>query len=507
MKKKRTILLLIVVLLACFAIAAEKSLTVLHVNDVHSSFDPHKLYNVPGIDGTPMGGGMLVLSGYLNHYRQDDDVLFMIAGDVFQGSLVDVLTEGQGNVDVLNELMPDVYTIGNHELDHGLARYKQMQAKMEFPVVSANVFEAKSGDLLAKQKSIILKANGLKVLVIGLLNTDYNKGDYKVIDYVEAVRSVVKDKKNKKADITILLSHAGYAHDKKIAESLTESDGVDIIIGGHTHTVLDEATVVNDIVIVQAGANADYLGKIDMVVDNKKNNISSYEYNLVPLLDGKYEADEYVAEVVKKYNDMLGDEVEEVIAHLQEPLLHPSRVEETELGNFAADVLLEYFDVDLSFQGSGGIRKPVPKEVKMKHILESIPFRNTFRKFRITGKQLRVVLENNAKSADIFQMPKTLSYTFDSSKPEGNRVLSIKFKGKEITDDQVFSAVTNNYVWGKDGGVKYFGMKNQELISNGGFEEMYDVDSDIYIGYLRKHEGNMPSFAKSNRIVDVAEGK
>ncbi len=425
--KKITILITIMLMLFMVLSAKESSLTILHVNDVHSSFEPHKMYNIKGVEGTPLGGGLQVLSGYLNQLR-GEDALFMIAGDVFQGSLVDAFTKGEANVEVLNILSPDVHTIGNHELDHGLKRYKQMQEKMNFTVASANVFEANNDKLLAKTASVILKKNGIKVLVIGLLSKEYNKGEFKVIDYMDAIENVMKKKANRKVDLTILLSHAGYKVDIEIAKNIDKEYGVDLIVGGHSHTVLHEADVVNGIAIVQAGFNADYLGKVDLVVDTKKNKIKSQKAQLIPLVAGKYENDERIAAIIKKYNDMLGEEIEEVIAHLNEPLLHPSRVEETELGNFACDVLLDYFDVDLAFQNSGGLRKPIPDVAKMKNVLEAIPFRNTFKKFKITGKQLRVVLENNAKSDDWYQMPRTLSYTFDSRKPEGERVLSIKFK-------------------------------------------------------------------------------
>ncbi len=100
-------------------------------------------------------------------------------------------------------------------------------------------------------------------------------------------------------------------------------------------------------------------------------------------------------------------------------------------------------------------------------------------------------------------MPKTLTYQLDSSKPDGQRVVSIKFKGADITDDQVFTAVTNNYVWGK--GKKYLGQDTDDLVANGGHEAVLDLDKNIYIEYLKAHKGNMPDFAISQRIVDIAK--
>jgi len=479
----------------------QRELTVLHINDFHASFDPHKMY---ALEGAPMGGGIQVLSGYLNHYKKDKNTMFVIAGDMFQGSVIDVLTKGEAVVDVLNQTGLDVVTLGNHEMDHGIERCREVMDKANFAVVSANLKEIETGKAVAKSKSIIIEKNGMKILVIGLITRDKDGKELEVTNYLEAVQNVTKTE-NSKVDFTIVLTHIGYKEDVELAKKLTPKEGVDLIVGGHTHTVLQQADVVNGIPIVQAGANCDYLGKIVCQINTDNNTLISSESQLIPVVAGKYENDKNVVAVVEKYNAMAGDEIEAVIAHLGAPLLHPSRIEETELGNFACDVLLEYFDVDLAFQNSGGLRRPIPKEVRLKHVLESFPFGNTFMRFDITGKQLRVVLENNAKSDDWYQMPKTLAYTFDSKKPEGARVISIKFKGKEITDDQVFSAVTNNYVWNKKDGQKYLGMNNKELIANGNFKAILDLDKNIYINYLKKHEGNMPSFAKSSRIVDVAK--
>jgi len=485
--------------------AGTKELTILHVNDFHASFLPHKMY---ALEGRPMGGGSTALSGYLNHYRQNYNALFFIAGDVFQGSVIDVLTKGEAVVEVLNELNLDVMALGNHEFDFGVDRYKEMLAKMDYPVIAANAYEKRPHKLLAKTSHLIMEKNGVKILVIGLLTDLLNSSEslskemYVSDPYEETVKIT---NKYKDVDLTILLTHIGFSEDKELAARLSEKDGVDLIIGGHSHTVLKQASVVNNIPIFHAGANTDYLGNIMLKVDTDANKLVSYQSSLVPVLVGKYEPTPTVVALVGKYNKMASEKMDIVISGLNQPLLHPSRTEETELGNFACDALLDYFKTDLAFQNSGGLRKPIPTEVKLRHVLETFPFGNTFVKFTLTGKQLKLLLENNAKSTndDWYQMPKTLKYQLDSSKPDGQRVVSIKFKCIDITDDQVFTAVTNNYVWGK--GKQYLGQDTADLIANGGHEAVLDLDKNIYIDYLKAHKGNMPDFAISQRIVDIAK--
>ena len=486
-------------------LAATRELTFLHINDFHASFLPHKMY---ALEGRPMGGGCAALSGHLNHHRQNPNALFFIAGDIFQGSVIDVLTRGEAVVEVVNELKPDVMALGNHEFDFGLDRYKEMLAKMDYPVIAANGYEKGSNKLLAKTSHLIMEKNGVKILVIGLLTDLLNSSESlsKVLYVTDVYGETVKiTSKYRDVDLTVLLTHIGFSEDKELAARLSEKDGVDLIIGGHSHTVLKQASVVNNIPIFQAGANSDYLGSITLKVDTDTNKLVSYQSSLIPVLAGEYRPTPTVVAIVDKYNKMASEKTDIVISQLNQPLLHPSRTEETELGNFACDVLLDYFKTDLAFQNSGGLRKPIPTEVKLRHVLETFPFGNTFVKFKITGRQLKLLLENNAKSTndDWYQMPKTLSYQFDSSKPDGQRVVSIKFKGADITDDQVFTAVTNNYVWGK--GKKYLGQDTADLIANGGYEAVLDLDKNIYINYLKAHKGNMPDFSISQRIVNIAK--
>jgi 5'-nucleotidase / UDP-sugar diphosphatase len=487
------------------AFAGIKDLTILHINDFHASFLPHKMY---AVKDRPMGGGAPALSGYLAHYRQSEDALFFIAGDIFQGSVIDVITKGEAVVEVVNEMKPDVMCLGNHEFDFGVDRYKEMQEKMDFPAIAANGFEKGTNKLLGDSSHIIIEKNGVKILVIGVLTDLLNSSDSlsKELIVTDPYKEVARiTKANPNVDLTILLTHIGFTEDKALANQLTAADGVDLIIGGHSHTVLKEPVVENGIPIFHAGANTDYLGSIKLKVDTASNKLVSYEGSLITVLDGKYEANPKVAGIVERYNAMASEKMDIVISELNQPLLHPSRTEETELGNFACDVLLDYFKVDLAFQNSGGLRKPIPLQVKLRHVLETFPFGNTFVKFKLTGKQLKLLLENNAnsKNGDWYQMPKTLSYKFDSRKPDGQRVVSIKFKGKEITDDQMFTAVTNNYVWGK--GAPYLGQDQASLIANGGYEAVLDLDKNIYIDYLKAHKGNMPNFGISQRIVDIGK--
>jgi 5'-nucleotidase len=304
-------------------LAGTKELTILHLNDFHASFLPHKMYELKGI---PMGGGCAALSGHLNHYRQNSNTLFFMAGDVFQGSVIDVLTEGEAVVEMLNEYKLDVMALGNHEFDFGLDRYKEMLAKMDFPVIAANGYEKGSNTLLAKSPHLLMEKNGVKILIIGLLTDLLNSSESlsKVLYVTDFYDETVKiTRKYKDVDLTILLTHIGFAEDKALAARLSEKEGVDLIIGGHSHTVLKQATVVNNIPIFHAGAYSDYLGNIILKVDTDTNKLVSYHSSLIPVLAEKYQPSPAVVAIVNKYNKMASEKMDVVISELNHPLLHP----------------------------------------------------------------------------------------------------------------------------------------------------------------------------------------
>lgn len=259
-------------------------ITILHTNDVHSHIDPF-----PADDPrNPNMGGVSRRASLIEKIRaENDNVLLLDAGDIFQGTPYFNYYGGELEFKLMSMMKYDAATIGNHDFDNGIEGLYAQMPHAQFEFLSANYdFKNTLMDGLVKPYKVFNK-KGVKVGVFGLgiqLDGLVDKKMYKETIYtdpVETAQEMVRIlKKEQKCDLVICLSHLGYNYknepntisDLKLA-SLT--DDIDLIIGGHTHTFLDKPTVVknlsgNEVLVNQVGCYGINLGRIDFYFDSNK---------------------------------------------------------------------------------------------------------------------------------------------------------------------------------------------------------------------------------------------
>ncbi len=246
-------------ILAFFAFLSldAQNLTVLHLNDTHSHVDPQRSGDYKGL------GGAVEQAAYIDSVRKADgrrNVLLLHGGDFSQGTSYFTELGGNIEVDLLNATAYDVVTLGNHEFDNGIVELSRRLKNLKADVVCANYdFTGTPLEKLVKPYVIVRKA-GLKIGIIGLL-TDITKvvdiklvGRLEYIDPADVVNKYAEYlKKEKDCDMVFCLSHLGYTEDKDLASRTRE---VDVIVGGHSHTLLHKMQHVSDldgkdVVIVQ----------------------------------------------------------------------------------------------------------------------------------------------------------------------------------------------------------------------------------------------------------------
>ena len=235
-----------------------KKLTLLHSNDMHGDFLAEEI-------DENLVGGVSMLSGYVNKVRNEEkNTLYCIAGDMFRGSVIDSEFQGLSTIEIMNMLAPDVVTLGNHETDYGIAHLLFIEKCAKFPIINANLHIKTNGARLFNSHKII-EVDGMKILFIGILTEEVlsqTKNDGIIgtfVDTYEAAEEVGKICNAYNAidiDFTVLLTHIGFEEDKKLAAMLDPAWGVDVIVGGHSHTLLDDMEKVKDldgkdVVIVQ----------------------------------------------------------------------------------------------------------------------------------------------------------------------------------------------------------------------------------------------------------------
>ena len=254
-----------------------KKITILHTNDVHSHIDPF-----PKNDPlNPSGGGVIARANLINLIKKDNpNTLVLDAGDVFQGTPYFNFFGGELELKLMSKMGYNASTLGNHEFDNGTEKLSKVLKHANFSFLNSN-YTLKNTPLENKIKSHeIFNINGIKIGVFGLgieLEGLVEKKLYKGIKYlnpIEISKDISDDLKyNHNCDLIICLSHLGfsYSKDKNIMCDLIlakQTKNIDLIIGGHTHTFLDEPVKVKnlenkDVIINQVGCFGINLGKID----------------------------------------------------------------------------------------------------------------------------------------------------------------------------------------------------------------------------------------------------
>lgn len=419
-----------------------KKLTILHSNDMHGDFLAEKVDD-------KLTGGVSMLSGYVNQVRhEEENVLYAISGDMFRGSVIDSEYRGISTIEIMNLLSPDVVTLGNHEVDYGVAHLLFIEKCARFPIINANMYLTNNQVRLFRSH-IIKEVDGMKVLFIGILTKEVlsqTKQDTllgSLLDVHEAadeVEKICNAYQTEDIDFTVLLTHIGFEADKKLAALLDPNWGVDIIIGGHSHTLLEKPKVVAGIPIVQAAMGTDQVGRFDIMVDTDNNCIDSYTWNLIPIDEDHCPRDIELEKVIQKYKDQTDSKYCRVVTRFADRYTHPARNQETLLGKLLADAFKDVLGVDIMFLGSGSIRdEELGPIVQYRDLLQVFPYNDEIYRICVTGEQLRRmvkrILRNEGDHAEYYQFSRGFRIEFNQKEQE---LISLSFNGYEVRDNDQY---------------------------------------------------------------------
>lgn len=431
------------------------------------------------------------------------NALLVDAGDVFSGSLYFNEFKGQADLAFMNLMGYDVMTFGNHEFDLGSSS-EGHQALVDFikgaqfPFVSANVdfskdnkFTGLFSDLISSDpkngkiyNGIIKEINGEKVGIFGLTTAETkdisSPGSIAFENYIAEAEKAVKAFEDKGVNKIIALTHIGYDdnpaydNDLMLAKSVA---GIDVIVGGHSHTQLDKPVVVDKnmggqakdkTIIVQAYQYNDYLGTLD-VTFNPQGVVIAHNGALLKVAD--YAEDANAVATLKPFKDKV-DAVSKsetgatATVALENPrdngdTAKPSvRKNETPLGNVITDGMLakakQYnSNVIMALQNGGGIRTAINQgPITVGEVISVLPFGNTLATVTLTGAELKQTLEKSVSLYPLenggFLHVSGAKVEFDSSKPAGQRIVKISYKDAqnnyiEIQNNLTYTIATNAF--------------------------------------------------------------
>ena len=427
--------------------------TILHSNDMHGDF----LAEVSGAEGK-LVGGLSLLSSYINRVREEqNNVIYAISGDMVQGSVIDSEYKGISTMEIMNYLAPDVVTLGNHEFDYGLPHLLFLEKIANFPIVNANLYIRKHNKRLMRPYHIINKA-GMDILFIGIttekvidaIQRDKDIGSFVSLEEAsQEVGKIIEAYKHDDIDLTILLTHIGYESDCELAAMLDPAWGVDMIIGGHSHTVLEQPTVINNILITQAGVGTDQIGRFDITVDDDTNSITDWKWRLIPIDSSLAEPDHQLEAYIDSYKKVVDQKYNAIVTKLATRHTHPAREAESALGNLFADALAEAGEIDVMLLGSGSVRsRELGPLVTLSDYISAFPYGDTLTRYCVQGDTLRRMFErwmraeNRTGEGECYQVNSAVRAVYS----EGQKRLTWLSIGTEpVVPDRIYTVGLQGY--------------------------------------------------------------
>jgi len=487
------------------------TLTIIHTNDLHAHEEPF-------LDNGKLVGGMAGVAQVIKTLKkQNPDALIVDGGDVFQGSLLYSKFKGDVEVNLLNKMGHQIFTIGNHEFDDGSKSLAQQLAKAKFDIISANIDATAVPELQKLFKPSVIKTiNGEKVAFVGGVTPDFEsvatnlqgvklkaKGDEWINPIKDEVERLQKEGINK----IILVTHCGVRSEKELAEKIP---GVDAIIGGHSHTRLEKPMVVrhNDgstATVVQTGCYGRAVGFLQLTFD-KNGVVQSQKYKLTDITS-KTAQDPEIKAYIDKVSEPFSKLTKEVISTATAYYEKKNSLCDTSMGDIVCDAVVDTgkdYGVTMAFQNRGGIRGVLQKgPISVAQIEQILPFENYVVYATVSGAIVRRVVEHSVGDGlgGHFADVSGLKIIWDQSKPSGQRVVLIladdgKGNYKALDDNATYKMAMNHYNF--EGGEKYDFKGATNIVKT------QIRMADAMTAYLKKHPTITP--LKPNRIVCVKDG-
>ena len=466
-----------------------RKLTLLHSNDMHGDF-------LPKDRDDRKTGGISYLSGYIKKVRSEEkNVLYANAGDFFRGSVIDSEYKGLSTIELINYLAPDVVTVGNHEVDYGIAHLLFLEKCARFPIVNANLYIKSNHARLFKPYEII-DIDGIKVMFIGIITEEVlasTKAEPIIGSFVDVweaasqVGAIIDNYKTDKIDLTVLLTHIGYEEDKKLAELLDPNWGVDLIIGSHSHTLLKTPKVINGVPIVQAGSGTGHIGRFDLSIDIENHTVEEVSWRADEINQETAEPDPIMESVLEAYRSEADEKYSRVLTVLKHQLTHPTRSAETELGNLFADLMQQDSSFDIMLFGAGTLRgKKLGPVVTYKDLKELIPFVNPIYMMTVTGSQFRRMCRfyigeslRTGGSSEFYDVSKGVKLVYNSSTDE---LAECSLNGREVQDNDRLKIALQEYHYNNF--EKNFSVPLEEVLENGKARMVVTSDFSVYEEFL-----------------------
>jgi len=464
---------------------------IIHTNDIHGGLAPTDAFWMNPDFPPPIGDAPAAIT-VINEIREEAKqknipVLLFDAGDWFTGTPIGDFTYGKSVVEFFNYIKEDALTIGNHDFAFGLDTLKSLIRMLNAPVLCANLVKTDTDSIPDYFKPYtVLERDGLKIGVFGI-TTHYLTGmvspdqmpGLTVLKHYEGAANGISGLRAQGADIIIGLTHAGYTHDQRLADSVP---GIDLIVGGHSHTGINNPGEMPryHTIICQTYGRLTCIGLMKLKIDKTTKRIAGYNGELINLFGEEVPLDQQYLSRLQKWQEIAEKGFDNIIGVSKRELTRAGFAE-SPVGNLITDAMKEYANADIALTNSGGIRANLPQgDVTYRDVYKVDVFGNTAVSMTMTGKQVWEMLEVSVIGYHAIFQVSGLKMVYDLKKPPKQRVLSVEVGGNPIDLNKEYKVVTNNFL--AAGGGAYGIFKEGKDA-----EDSYTMIRDIMADYIKKH--------------------
>jgi 2',3'-cyclic-nucleotide 2'-phosphodiesterase (5'-nucleotidase family) len=471
-----------------WSIPPGRVLRVIATNDFHGSFESRL-----DSSGVRRGGAAAVASVIAGARAEcaaspGCESILLDGGDMFQGTAPSNRTFGSTVVELYNMLGYSAAALGNHEWDWGRDSLRARMRQARYPILGANVKFADGRDVPWIPDDTLLTAGSIKVGVIGITTEEtprttmaINVADLRFVAPAAIVNERARALRARGADAVIVVAHVGAFCgrattpdtncDGEIIDLARHVEGVNAIVSGHTHSLVN--TRVGPVAIVQARSNGRAVGVVDIPFTTGEGRIGVRDVRTDSIAP-----DARVDSLVRRVVAAVAAEMSRPVVSVAEPLRRSGR--QYALGNLIADAQRAAGKGDVAVMNNGGIRADLQAgQATYGSLFEIQPFGNTLYRLTVRGRDLRKYLEQLVGRNEVNAHVSGVSVIYAPAKPAGSRIVSATMSnGQALRDDRSYTLVLTNFLLGGgDGlGVSEDALKTEPL-------EISDIDA--LVAYVR----------------------
>jgi 5'-nucleotidase / UDP-sugar diphosphatase len=504
---KRFLLSLSLVAAAVAGLAQPLTMTILHTDDLHGRIEPFRM-------GSGMYGGYARhVTLVRKHMREDINPVLLSGGDTFQGTLYFNVYQGLADLYFMNLMGYDGMAVGNHEFDLGPEPLSVFVKGAHFPVLAANLDltnEPLLRDLI--KPHAVLSVDGQKVGLIGAVTPDLptisSPGpNVKMLPLMDSIASSVKALEAQGVNKIILLSHLGYTLEQEVARTVR---GIDVIVGGHSHTLLGEfdnpdfpesegpyPTVIDNpgghrTLLLAAWEWGKLLGRI--VVDfDEHGHVAAWREAQPIVVDESIEEDKLAKSAILAFRKPIEELRNSVIAETETGLDGSREIvrrQESPMANVLVDAMLDAglkAGAELALINGGGVRGGLsPGKITYENAISVQPFNNTLVILELTGEEIRRALEYGVEGipegrGQFLHVSRGSSYVFDPSRPRGQQVTEAIINGQPLDLKRSYRVIMNSFMASGGDDNQIFRDAPGERLETGA------LDIDVLVDYLRRN--------------------